>query len=151
MGIFNRSKKSDDQSQKEISAQIEHEVKAVKEEKVVPAEKNEKIETGVNKTADKSRMAKDIFGILIKPLITEKATVLEALNQYVFAVAKKANKIQIARAVESHYHVKPIQVNIINKIGKDVRYGKVHGKTKAWKKAIVTLPEDSAIKIHEGV
>lgn len=91
------------------------------------------------------------YGVLVKPLITEKASDLTQFNKYVFAVSSKANKIQIARAIETRYGVKPIKVNVLNNIGRQVRYGRVTGRTKGWRKAIVTLPEGKSIQIQEGV
>lgn len=91
------------------------------------------------------------FKILDKPLVTEKVSNLGALNKYVFAVAKSANKIEVAKAVEQVYGVKPLAVNIINMEGKKARYGRIGGRRKDWKKAIITLPEGQAIKVYEGV
>ena len=91
------------------------------------------------------------YKILVKPLVTEKVSNLGALNKYVFAVAKTANKIEVARAIKEVYGIKPTSVNIINKIGKKARYGRVSGRRKDWKKAIITLPQGQTIKIYEGV
>lgn len=91
------------------------------------------------------------YRILIKPLVTEKVSNLGALNKYVFAVAGGANKIEIAKAIKEIYGIKPVGVNIIKMIGKKARYGKISGKRKDWKKAIVTLPKGETIKIYEGV
>jgi large subunit ribosomal protein L23 len=91
------------------------------------------------------------YKILAKPLVTEKVSNLGALNKYVFAVAVSANKIEIAKAVKEIYGIKPVSVNIINKTGKKARYGRVGGKRKDWKKAIVTLPAGQTIKVYEGV
>lgn len=87
--------------------------------------------------------------ILIKPLITEKATNLGMENKYIFEVNQKANKIEVKKAIESLYGVEPIKVNIINMGGKEVRYGKTQGKTKDIKKAIITLKEGDKIDIFE--
>lgn len=88
---------------------------------------------------------------IVKPLVTEKATVLNTLNQYVFAVAKEANKIEVAKAIESIYGVKPVAVNMLRVSGKNVRFGRTKGKRKDWKKAVVTLPAGKSIKVYEGV
>ncbi|MFA5163371.1 MAG: 50S ribosomal protein L23 [Patescibacteria group bacterium] len=89
--------------------------------------------------------------MLIKPLVTEKATNLSAQNQYVFMVAPRANKIEVAKAVASVYHVKPLGVNLVNVKGKQVTRGRVRGNRKDWKKAIVTLAAGQTIKMYEGV
>ena len=56
------------------------------------------------------------FRVLLKPLITEKATELSSYNQYAFVVAEKANKIEVAKAIQAVYGVKVLSVNIINSI-----------------------------------
>jgi len=89
--------------------------------------------------------------VLVRPLITEKATNLSAENKYVFVVSKGANKIEIAKAIKAVYGVKPIQVNLANVSGKKVARGKIKGQRSDWRKAIVTLAKGEAIKIYEGV
>src|SRR3989339_219672 len=91
------------------------------------------------------------YGILVRPMITEKASFLGKYGQYVFEVKNTANKIEIAKAIEKVYGVKPLKVNIMEVRGKTVRYGKTKGKTKSRKKAIVTLPKEAKIEIYEGV
>ncbi|MFA5106806.1 MAG: 50S ribosomal protein L23 [Patescibacteria group bacterium] len=88
---------------------------------------------------------------MIKPIITEKATNLGADRKYIFEVATGANRIEIAKAVESLYGVQPLKVNIIRQGGKQIRYGRAEGRTKDRKKAIVTLREGESIKIQDGV
>ena len=105
-------------------------------------------------TAKKEKVARkyqEAYRILIKPLVTEKVTNLGVLNQYVFAVASKANKIEVARAVKAVYGVKPVKVNMIKMLGKKAGYGRISGKRKDWKKAIVTLSAGQTIKVYEGV
>jgi len=89
--------------------------------------------------------------ILVKPLVTEKAAHLNASNKYVFVVSVIANKISVARAIEDVYGVKPVKVNLINIIGKQVTRGRIRGQRNDWRKAIVTLPAGKTIKIYEGV
>lgn len=113
-----------------------------KKAEVTPLSKEKKI---VRKEMGKS------LGVLVKPLITEKVSYLSSYGQYVFEVSPKTNKIEIAKAVERAYGVKPVSVNIIRVRGKKVRYGKTSGMTKNWKKAIVTLKSGDKIEIHEGV
>ncbi len=93
----------------------------------------------------------DAYKVIMKPLVTEKVSGLGALNKYVFAVANKANKIEVAKAIKQIYGIKPTGVNIIRMEGKKARYGRISGRRKDWKKAIVTLPKGQAIKIYEGV
>ena len=107
--------------------------------------------TGTGGAADVKKTIGSAYKILAKPLVTEKVSNLGALNKYVFAVAPRANKIEVARAIKQIYGIKPEAVNIINLAGKKARYGRASGRRKNWKKAIVTLPEGKTIKIYEGV
>ena len=80
----------------------------------------------------------DNHDIIIKPLITEQGMhFANTRNAYSFEVNKKANKIQITKAIEDRYGVLPSKVNIVNNRGRSVRYGRSTGTTKAWKKAII--------------
>ena len=101
--------------------------------------------------AKKQASANDSYRVLVKPLVTEKATNLGAHNKYAFVVSLKANKISVAKAIEDTYGVKPLKVNIANVSGKKVARGKIRGQRKDWRKAVVTLPQGKTIKIYEGV
>ena len=95
---------------------------------------------------------KDSYSILKQPLITEKSNLLkEELNQIVFEVDKKANKIEIKEAVEKLFKVNVIKVHTINMQGKIKRLGRSRGKKPDWKKAIVTLKEGEHVDFFEGV
>jgi large subunit ribosomal protein L23 len=84
--------------------------------------------------------------ILIRPIITERATVLtERFNQFVFQVEKKANKYQIRNAVETVYGVKVKKVATMVVPGKTKRRGATIGKRPNWKKAIITLQQGENI------
>lgn len=89
--------------------------------------------------------------ILVRPMVTEKGTALNGLDKYLFAVDIKTNKVEVAKAVETLYGVKPTSVNIINMEGKFKNYGHRQGQRKDWKKAIVTLPKGKTIDVYEGV
>ena len=91
------------------------------------------------------------YRILVKPMVTEKATNLSAVNQYVFMVSIDANKIEVAKAIFEVYGVNPTSVNIIKSKGKKVNRGKVSGRRKDFKKAIVTLKKGESISVYEGV
>ncbi|MFA6253519.1 MAG: 50S ribosomal protein L23 [Patescibacteria group bacterium] len=88
---------------------------------------------------------------LVKPVISEKSTMVNALNKYVFEVSIDANKVEIKKAIQELYNVRPISVNIINSAGKSVRSGRNYGQTKKVKKAIVTLKKGDSIKLYEGI
>lgn len=87
-----------------------------------------------------SKLAQDI---VLKPVITEESMLGNAYKKYTFRVAKDANKIEIANAVEKLFGVKVAKVNTINVRGRQKRQGVAVGYTPSWKKAIVTLTEDS--------
>ena len=91
------------------------------------------------------------YRILVKPLITEKASDLGALNKYVFAINPKMNKVEVKKAIRTIYNVTPVKVNISNFSGKKVRYGRVQGQTTGWKKAVITLKAGDKIEVYEGV
>lgn len=92
------------------------------------------------------------FDIIIKPLNTEKTTIQkETLNQVSFEVAPKANRIEIKKAVEKIFKVGVEDVRTVNVKGKIKQRGKIVGKRKDWKKAIVTLVPGSTIEFFEGV
>lgn len=90
--------------------------------------------------------------IILRPVITEASMDGIADKKYTFAVAKDANKIEIAKAVEELFKVKVAKVNTISMKAKLRRYGRFEGYTSTWKKAIVTLTEDSStIEFFDGM
>ena len=90
--------------------------------------------------------------IIRKPIITEKSMASMAEKKYTFIVHVDANKSQIKRAVEEVFNVKVESVNTINGIGKTKRMGVHVGKRPDYKKAVVTLTEESnGIEFFEGM
>lgn len=89
--------------------------------------------------------------ILIKPLITEKNTMLGVQHKYTFKIDTRANKTQVKEAVETIFNVNVTAVNVISVPPKTRRVGKTTGKTSPWKKAIVTLREGQRLEVFEGV
>jgi len=85
--------------------------------------------------------------ILLKPVITEKATQLSTLGKYIFEVKPGVNKIEIKKAIKELYNVWPLKVNIIKMHGKEVRYGFTQGREKNRIKAIVTLKKGEKIDL----
>ena len=98
-------------------------------------------------------MQKDPREVIIRPIITEHSYDMMEHNVYTFEVAKDANKIQIAKAVEEIFGVKVAKVNTLNMQGKEKRTGRYPaGRRPSWKKAMVTLTEDSkTIEFFEGM
>ena len=88
--------------------------------------------------------------IIIEPIVTEKSNTLKETNKYTFRVDARANKLQVIRAIESVFEVKPINCRIINVKGKPKRVRYKKGYTSQWKKAIVTLASGQTIQSFEG-
>ncbi len=96
-----------------------------------------------------NKVAQDI---IIKPIITEASMENLGFKKYTFKVKKDANKIEIAKAVEALFDVKVAKVNTISVRGRFKRMGRNEGYKPDWKKAIVTLKEDSkTIEFFEGM
>ena len=87
-----------------------------------------------------------------RPLITEKTSIQkEVSNQHTFEVHRRANRIEIKRAVEKVFKVKVAGVRTIQVKGKKKRRGRIIGRRRDWKKAIVTLMPGERIDFFEGV
>ncbi len=85
--------------------------------------------------------------VIIAPVITEKSMANRQANVYTFKVAKDATKNEIKNAVEEAFKVSVKNVNTLNTKSKRRRVGKYAGRTKTYKKAIVTLADGSSIEI----
>lgn len=97
-------------------------------------------------------MSKFAQDIILRPIVTEESMMGTASKKYTFEVAKDANKVEIAEAVEKLFEVKVKSVNTINVSGHLRRYGRFEGYKPSWKKAIVTLTEDSkTIEFFDGM
>lgn len=95
---------------------------------------------------------RNLHSIIVRPLVTEKSTEkLEREGAYSFVVDKDANKVEIARAIESLFNVKVSDVRTMQYRGKERRMGRYIGRRAAWKKAVVKLREGDTIEIFEGV
>ena len=96
------------------------------------------------------------MSIIIKPIITEKITKeSEISNRFGFVVDKKANKVEIKKAVESAYGVSVVAVNTMNyRADRTVKYtksGLISGKTNAYKKAVVLVKEGETIDFYNNI
>lgn len=95
---------------------------------------------------------RDPHDIIKRPIVTEESMNNMADKKYTFVVDKKSNKTEIKNAVEKIFGVKVASVNTMNMLGKKKRMGTSIGKRADWKKAIVTLTEDSkTIEFFEGI
>ena len=91
-------------------------------------------------------MAANPRDILLRPIITEKTSVMLQDNKYTFQVPLTANKVEIRQAVEQIFNVNTVRV-----FGKTKRMGKYVGKRSDYKKAIVKLAEGNTIPLFEGM
>jgi len=90
--------------------------------------------------------------IIIKPLITEKTSIQKELNnQLTFEVDRRANRIEIKQAIESIFNVRVAAVKTMQVSGKTKQRGRITGKRRDWKKAIVKLMPGERIDFFEGV
>ena len=163
MGILDRFKKKKGEEKEEVKEKPKIKARQKKEKKKEEPKRQAvvtpdgrlvsapKKETKAKKIKPKKEDTGHAYRVLIKPLITEKASSLGMYSQYAFEVAANANKIEVKKAIKKVYGVDPIKVNMMNISGKDVRYGRTEGRTKDWKKAIVTLAPGQKIDIQEGL
>ena len=96
------------------------------------------------------------MSIIIKPIITEKITKEgEVFNRFGFVVDKKANKVQIKKAIEAAYGITVVDVNTMNyRADRSVKYtksGLISGKTNAYKKAVVQVKEGETIDFYTNI
>ncbi|RED99494.1 50S ribosomal protein L23 [Marinoscillum furvescens] len=95
------------------------------------------------------------MGVLIKPLVTEKASALNEHGKYGFVVDKKANKVQIKKEVEKVYGVTVESVRTMIQPGKSksryTKSGVIDGNTPSYKKAIVQVAEGDIIDFYSGI
>ena len=131
INIFKKEKKEEEKEEKKEVSQKKEKEEAAKQETSKPPVKRLGLATS----------------ILVKPHISEKASNLTSSNKYIFEVAKKANKPEIKKAVESLYGVNVLSVNIINIPSKRRRLGRISGWRKGYKKAIVEIKEGQKIEI----
>ena len=92
------------------------------------------------------------YDVIIKPVITEQSMDVAANKKYTFKVATDANKTEVKLAIEEIFGVEVKKVNIMNYDGKVKRMGRTQGKTASYKKAIVTLTDNSKeIEFFQGL
>ena len=98
-------------------------------------------------------MPKEIhpYAVLLRPIITEKTTILTGADKYVFEVDLRANKNQIKEAVQVAFNVRVAEVNTMVMKGKPKRFGRKVTNRPDWKKAIVTLFPGDKIELFEGI
>lgn len=93
---------------------------------------------------------KDPREVIIRPVITEHSYDMMENNTYTFEVAKDSNKVEIRQAVEAIFNVKVVRVNTINVKSKPKRVRYQLGRTRTWKKAMVTLKAGDTIELFNA-
>jgi len=91
------------------------------------------------------------FGIIVKPLISEKTARVGSHDTYAFSVHPRANKIEIKKAFTKMYGVRPESIQIANVSARATYFRRIPGAKSAWKKAYIRVPKGSAIAVYEGV
>ena len=92
------------------------------------------------------------YDVIRGPVVTEKTTLQKELNnQVTLKVDKRANRVEIKNAVEKSFNTKVKQVRTLQVKGKVKQRGRIIGKRKDWKKAVVTLMPGQRIDFFEGV
>ena len=139
LDIF-KNKKEQPKKKAVVKKEVKKDEKVQKEAvTLAPVQKKE-----VNK--DKKSLSQ-VYDVVSKPHISEKATTLGENSQYTFDVYQGANKNRVKDAVQRIYNVDVLSVNIINIPGKRRRLGRSIGFKKGYKKAIVTIKKDQKIEI----
>ena len=88
--------------------------------------------------------------VIIRPIVSEKSYALLAANKYTFRVHPDAHKTQVRQAVEEIFGVRVNDVRTMSVKSKPKRRGYTSGRTREWKKAVVTLHDEDSIELFEG-
>lgn len=112
----------------------------------VPESADSRLERKAKKATSENKLG-DRVNAIVRPHITEKAALLAEKGTYVFEVARDTNKIEIAKAIEALYNVKPARVNIVNLPDTRVFVRNKKGVKSGVRKALVTLKSGDKIEI----
>lgn len=160
MSIFNWTKKKDEERKKQVmEPKKAPSLVSVVPESVEKKSSRSKKDVDVSSTTPQkveqipevSGSTGDAHRILLRPLITEKNTLHQTQNQYVFEVSIGANKIEVQKAVEAAFKVKVEKVRIVRMRGKVKQFGRMKGVRKFWKKAIVSVEKGGQITLLSSV
>ena len=143
--IFKKGK-GKEQKRQQQKKQIKKQKEQQKEEPQKKQKKQDKSKIGASTTI-KTEKAHGAYGIILRPHISEKSMAKTDSRKYVFEVTSRANKTEIARAIEELYHTKVEKVNIIKSPAKNKRYRFTEGKSSRPDKAVVTLKKGQEIEV----
>ncbi len=88
--------------------------------------------------------------VIVRPVVSEKSYALLTANKYTFRIHDRAHKTQVRQAIEEIFEVRVQSVKTVTVKPKPKRRGYTHGKTRAWRKAIVELHPEDSIELFEG-
>lgn len=154
MGFFDRFKKKHEVQERQQTAPVDKEKAAEKGAAKAPSKlKSKKVSEPKKEVSSKADHSLLFYrsSVLVKPVVSEKSTMLSSLGQYVFIVDNKATKSMVQNEIYALYGVHPTSVSVMNYRGKQVRFGRHYGATRAYKKAIVTLPKGKSIDVLKSV
>lgn len=160
MALFKRKTKKDDSKQENKEEKSVEEKDSKKSMKDLYKGEEKDVKTGgEKKSTEKQAPSKgkaeskkkyiDAYKVLVRPIVTEKVSDMGEQNKYAFEVSTSTNKVEVSKAIEGVYGVKPQKVNIIKMKGKRVRLGMTRGRRKDWKKAMITLPKGETINVYD--
>ncbi len=121
---------------------------AVKPVAKVSAAKKTKTTKALSEKKESGRPATRYSHVLVRPHMSEKAVSMAEKGTYVFEVRTDATGPEVRNAVKAIYGIVPVQVRMINIRSREVRFGRVTGKTRSWKKALITLPVGKKLDIY---
>ena len=111
------------------------------------AEEKAPAPAAAEQSAAPARETGDAYRILVRPLVTEKTTVMAKDGKYAFEVAVSANKLAIKKAVKDLYGVEVVDVTVMSVYGKPVRARHGRSRRSTWRKAVVTLKKGQSIDV----
>lgn len=143
MGLFNRTKKPSS------SAKAPEDKAAKSAEAAASAKADKPASSKAERKAEKPapRETGDAFKVLLRPLVTEKSTGMNARGGYAFEVAAAANKIAIKKAIKDLYGVDAVAVRVLRVLGKTVRTRSGYSRRATWRKAYVTLKPGQTLDV----
>ena len=143
MALLDFLKKKEDAEKSKKSEKKSEKVSAAKTE----TKKSEKKETSVKPANTQIKNSKFSYEAVKKPHISEKASYLSEVDQYIFEVSPNYNKNEIKKTIEGLYGVNVLSVNIIRIPAKKRRLGRTEGFRKSYKKAVVKIKNGQKIEI----
>lgn len=145
MNFFDRFKTKFEKRDTRRSAKKESDASDTKKE----SKKSDEAVAEAPKHQVTTKEAVTAYRFLTKPFVTEKSAVHASHGKYSFVVSRDATKLAIKQAIKEVYNVMPEAVNIMNRQGKAVRFGRSNGRRKDWKIALVTLPKGKSLPIYD--